>query len=103
MRKKKDPRFRKEWIISIVRTDSDSTYTYRFCGTEKEVKELLVKMAAMDRDEINGTPISGTNAVNEIEDVYGELYAHNCFCDYSYRYCACRLDNLELVTKYYPV
>lgn len=99
---KKDLRFREEWVITIARTDSDSFYTYTFYGTEKEVKEILIKMVISDGKEINSFS-SGTRSIDEIDDIDGELYAYNCFDDYSYRYCACKLDNLEPVTKYYPV
>lgn len=35
-----------DWLIGISNTDADGVTMYRFRGTRKDVKELLVKLAA---------------------------------------------------------
>lgn len=53
-----------DWLIGISNTDADGVTMYRFRGTRKDVKELLAKLAAQDREKIRMDMITERNSSN---------------------------------------
>lgn len=86
-----------DWLIGISNTDADGVTMYRFRGTRKDVKELLVKLAAQDREKDPDGYDHGTELVEHVQEdgphkyqaytVFADLhidYTAQEFCDISY-------------------
>lgn len=71
-----------DWLIGISNTDADSVTMYRFRGTRKDVKELLVKLAAQDREKDPDGYDHGTELVEHVqEDGPHKYQAYTVFAD----------------------
>lgn len=71
-----------DWLIGISNTDADGVTMYRFRGTRKDVKELLVKLAAQDREKDPDGYDHGTELVEHVqEDGPHKYQAYTVFAD----------------------
>lgn len=71
-----------DWLIGISNTDADGVTMYRFRGTRKDVKELLAKLAAQDREKDPDGYDHGTELIEHVqEDGPYKYQAYTVFAD----------------------
>ena len=84
---------KRNYIIGIGGSEVDCVVISRVCGTEKQVKEHLMKLVMEDRLQDEDCFDMGTDSIDEIEIMdSGEMNAYNCFHDYHIDYTACPED-----------
>ncbi len=89
------------WIIAVANSSCDGVVTYKFNGTENEVKLLLLNLLDYDRAIDIDSFDYGTENIKEIENNGEALNAYAYYADYHINYTAKKLSAIPLAIKGY--
>lgn len=87
-----------DWIIAIASSAANGVVISRFWGTEREARELLVKLVAMDKAEDIDAFNYGTEVVSDVDDTGIGLYAFAVYEHYHIDYVAKKFCDVEFLS-----